>query len=71
MLIIYLYISFRWKRSFLFSLIFGLPVLITNFTYMFLMKIHVHDVMLIPGLSLENEIIFALCSIVQVIRNSY
>jgi len=71
MLIIYLYISFRWKRSFLFSLIFGLPVLITNFTYMFLMKIHVHDVMLIPGLSLENVIIFALCSIVQVIRNSY
>eukprot|EP00111_Clytia_hemisphaerica_P000292 TCONS_00000743-protein len=57
----------QWKKSFLFSLIFGLPVLIITFTYMALMAYGIHDLHVIPGLSLENLVVFTLCSIVQIL----
>lgn len=62
-----LFSRFRWKRSFLFSLLFGLPVFIITMTYMILMKKYgIQDLIIIPGLSLENFILFSLCSIVMV-----
>lgn len=57
----------EWKRTFFFSLIFGLPVLIITFTYMILMKKGIMDIIVMPGLSLENLIVFILCSIVQIL----
>ena len=65
------FIFFSWKNSFLFSLIFGLPVLIITFTYMILHKYNIEDIVLMPGLSLQNLVVFVLCSIVQVSEIMY
>ena len=57
----------RWKSSFLCSLVFGLPVFIVTVTYMILShRSRIHDIMIINGVSLQNLILFVLCTIVQV-----
>ncbi|XP_047122861.1 copper-transporting ATPase 1 isoform X1 [Hydra vulgaris] len=61
----------QWKHTFIFSVMFGLPVILTKFTYMILMKHNIHDILLISGLSLENMILLSLCSIVQVVSGRY
>ncbi|XP_057312438.1 copper-transporting ATPase 1-like [Hydractinia symbiolongicarpus] len=61
----------HWKRSFLFSLCFGVPVFIITMTYMVLIKHDVKDVTLVAGLSLENTILCVLCSIVQLFGGTY
>ena len=58
---------FRWKTTFLMALIFGLPVMIIKFTYLGLMRQNIHDITVIPGLSLQNLLLLILCTVVQVI----
>lgn len=60
------FLLFSWKRTFLLALLFSVPVMIIKFTYLGLMKYHVKHVTILPGLSLENLLLFTLCTIVQV-----
>jgi len=87
--------GFRWRNSFLFSLIFGIPAMIVMIFSMASMSwvtcpadnsdsntstVNVitatessencgsHTVMLLPGLSLENLLLFLLCTPCQVRR---
>lgn len=67
---------FRWKQSFLFSLVFGLPVM-GLMIYMMVMdsqhKEHggsmPHEQNVLPGLSILNLAFFLLCTPVQVAPN--
>nr|XP_060642807.1 copper-transporting ATPase 2 isoform X1 [Anolis sagrei ordinatus] len=59
----------QWRKSFLFSLVFGIPVLILM-VYMLIPAADHHDSMvldknLIPGLSILNLLFFILCTLVQ------
>ena len=58
---------FKWKRSFLISLIFGLPAMILMM--LFMLPSHENAVIpahnIIPGLSVENLVMFLLCTPVQ------
>lgn len=61
---------FRWRKSFLCSLVFGIPVLILMI-YMLIPDGGHHGSMvleqnLIPGLSILNLLFFVLCTFVQV-----
>jgi len=60
---------YRWRRSFLFSLIFGLPVFAIFITYHVIFEEMGRTkprVFVVPGLSLENLLMFLLCTPVQV-----
>ncbi|NXX57405.1 ATP7B ATPase, partial [Scopus umbretta] len=62
---------FRWRKSFLCSLLFGIPVLILMI-YMLIPNGEHHGSMvleqnLIPGLSILNLLFFVLCTFVQVV----
>ena len=60
----------RWKKSFLCSLVFGIPVM-GLMIYMLIPSNTPHEAMvldhnIIPGLSILNLIFFILCTFVQV-----
>lgn len=60
----------RWKKSFLCSLVFGIPVM-GLMIYMLIPSSKPHETMvldhnIIPGLSVLNLIFFILCTFVQV-----
>jgi len=62
----------QWRSSFLCSLVFGLPVFIVTISYMILgHRSKIHDKMLINGVSLQNFILFILCTIVQFVGGKY
>lgn len=66
----YIYFCFRWRRSFLFSLIFGVPTFVIFITYVILDELEKRpNQMILPGLSLENLLMFILCTPVQVSIN--
>lgn len=72
----WIFCSFRWRNSFLLSLVFGLPVM-GLMIYMMVMNsqdqehggIIPEEQNLVPGLSTLNLVFFLLCTPVQV-RNS-
>uniref|UniRef100_A0A7M4E5Y9 Copper-transporting ATPase 2 n=1 Tax=Crocodylus porosus TaxID=8502 RepID=A0A7M4E5Y9_CROPO len=66
-------LPFRWRKSFLWSLIFGIPVLILMI-YMLIPAGQGSGVLeqnLIPGLSLLNLLFFVLCTFVQFLGGWY
>lgn len=57
----------KWRRSFLFSLIFGVPTFVIFITYVILDELNKRPhQMVFPGLSLENLLMFILCTPVQI-----
>ncbi|KAM4047139.1 copper-transporting ATPase 2 [Anomaloglossus baeobatrachus] len=65
----------QWRKSFLFSLIFGIPV-ISIMVYMLIANRNHHgqsalDNLIIPGLSIMNLIFFILCTLVQTFGGWY
>ncbi|CAH2224967.1 copper-transporting ATPase 2, partial [Pelobates cultripes] len=63
----------QWRNSFLFSLVFGIPVFCLMI-YMFFVDRHnsmVLDENIIPGLSIINLIFFILCTLVQSLGGRY
>lgn len=65
-----LFSPLRWRRSFLFSLIFGVPTFVIFITYVILDELERRpNQLILPGLSLENLLMFILCTPVQVIDN--
>ena len=65
-----LFSPLRWRRSFLFSLIFGVPTFVIFITYVILDELERRpNQLILPGLSLENLLMFILCTPVQVINN--
>ncbi|XP_053564356.1 copper-transporting ATPase 2 [Bombina bombina] len=65
----------QWRKSFLFSLIFGIPVICLMIYMLFVNKNHHHSMGLekniIPGLSIMNLIFFILCTFVQSLGGWY
>ncbi|XP_065058304.1 copper-transporting ATPase 1-like isoform X1 [Rhopilema esculentum] len=62
----------QWKTSFLCSLVFGLPVFIVTVVYMVLHhRSHFEDIKIIDGVSLQNFLLFSLCTIVQVVGGKH
>ena len=61
----------KWRNSFLISLLFGLPCMVIMMYYMIEMSRpghqHTNDCCLVPGLSLENTLLFLLSTPVQFI----
>jgi len=65
--LVLLFSPFRWRRSFLFSLIFGVPTFVIFITYVILDELEKRpNQLILPGLSLENLLMFILCTPVQV-----
>ncbi|XP_041438548.1 copper-transporting ATPase 2 isoform X1 [Xenopus laevis] len=65
----------QWRNSFLFSLLFGIPVIILMI-YMFAANKDHHSTMvldrnIIPGLSIINLVFFILCTFVQTLGGRY
>nr|XP_009860869.1 copper-transporting ATPase 2 [Ciona intestinalis] len=60
----------QWRRSFLTALIFGVPVMIIMIYYM-ASGAHNNPYMIVPGLSLQNLLMFLLCTPVQVYGGRY
>ncbi|XP_033627426.1 copper-transporting ATPase 2-like isoform X3 [Asterias rubens] len=60
----------KWRNSFLVSLIFGIPVMATMIYFM-VNKDHKEDLILLPGLSLENLILFCFSTVVQFVGGRY
>ncbi|KAK2563148.1 Copper-transporting ATPase 1 [Acropora cervicornis] len=57
----------KWRRSFLFSLIFGVPTFVIFISYVIMDELDTRpNQMVFPGLSLENLILFILCTPVQI-----
>ncbi|KAG8452795.1 hypothetical protein GDO86_004547 [Hymenochirus boettgeri] len=65
----------QWRNSFLFSLIFGIPVIILMLYMLFTNKDHhnnsVLDKNILPGLSVINLVFFILCTFVQTLGGWY
>ncbi|KAM4796079.1 copper-transporting ATPase 2 [Rhinophrynus dorsalis] len=65
----------QWRKSFLFSLIFGIPVICLMIYMLFAHNNHHNPMMLekniIPGLSILNLIFFILCTFVQFLGGWY
>ncbi|XP_022797109.1 copper-transporting ATPase 1-like isoform X2 [Stylophora pistillata] len=62
----------KWRRSFLFSLIFGVPTFVIFITYVILDEFEKRpNQMVLPGLSLENLLMFILCTPVQIFGGQY
>uniref|UniRef100_A0A5S6Q2R6 HMA domain-containing protein n=1 Tax=Trichuris muris TaxID=70415 RepID=A0A5S6Q2R6_TRIMR len=64
----------RWKRSFLVSLIFGVPVMVIMIYFHWIL--HTMDVPenqwhVIPGVSIDNLLLFILCTPVQIFGGRY
>jgi hypothetical protein len=55
----------RWRNSFLLAAIFGIPAMIIMMAFMFIWEHH-NSPQVMPGLSLENLIMFVLSTPVQV-----
>nr|BAH24014.1 heavy metal transporting P-type ATPase [Ascidia sydneiensis samea] len=60
----------QWRRSFFTSLISGVPVMVIMIYYM-ASGAHNHPMMIIPGLSLQNLLMFLLCTPVQLYGGRY
>ncbi|XP_076800660.1 copper-transporting ATPase 2-like [Clavelina lepadiformis] len=60
----------QWRRSFFTSLIFGLPVLVIMIYFMASGN-HNNKYLITPGLSLENLLMFLLCTPVQIFGAKY
>lgn len=75
----------KWKRSFFFSLIFGVPTMFTMLYFMYILPLYARDdkdgqedhedghskYLIVPGLSLENLILFLLATPVQFIGGKH
>nr|CAB3224695.1 copper-transporting ATPase 2 [Phallusia mammillata] len=60
----------QWRRSFFTALIFGVPVMVIMIYYM-ASGAHNHPYMLVDGLSLQNLLMFLLCTPVQIYGGRY
>uniref|UniRef100_H2Z7G2 P-type Cu(+) transporter n=1 Tax=Ciona savignyi TaxID=51511 RepID=H2Z7G2_CIOSA len=60
----------QWRRSFLTALIFGVPVMVIMIYYM-ASGAHNNPYLIVPGLSLQNLLMFLLCTPVQVYGGKY
>ncbi|XP_006820394.1 copper-transporting ATPase 1-like [Saccoglossus kowalevskii] len=63
----------KWRTSFLISLIFGIPTISVNLGFFLYYKNHpdVNRCCLLPGVSIENLLLFLLCTPVQFLGGRY
>jgi hypothetical protein len=60
---------FRWRNSFIISLVFGIPVMVIMIYFDWVLKSHLDEenqITIVPGISLNNLLLFVLATPVQV-----